>query len=100
MTDANLLKFFRSKLAPLRPTVLLSFANRIDADCESYFEEVFEPAPIVAHEDMISSLISIWQRHEMKNLVALESGIRKIANELKAPESADQHLSDLIYAMY
>jgi len=100
LTDANLQKFFRSKLAPLQPTVVQSVAKRIDLDCESYFEEVFEPASIVAQEDMITSLIAIWQRLEMKKLVALESDIRKMAKKLKATESADQQVSDFIYAMY
>lgn len=100
MTDAALQKFFLSKLAPLHAIVLPSISVNIDLNCESYFEEVFEPASIVSQGDMITSLIAIWQRLEMKKLVALEPDIRRMAKELRVLESAEQEISDFIYAMY
>lgn len=100
MTDADLKKLFLSKFAPLQPTVLPSISVNLDPDCETYFEEVFEPASIVTQQEMITSLVGIWQRLGMQKLVALEPDIRKMAKELRAPESAGQEVSDFIYAMY
>ena len=100
MTDAQLQKFFLSKLAPLQASVLPSVSVKTDPACESYFEEVLEPASIVSQDDMVTALIAIWQRLGMQKLVALEPDFRKIAKELRAPEPANQEVSDFIYAMY
>lgn len=100
MTDANLQKFFLSKLVPLQAGVLLSVSVTTDPASESYFEEIFEPASIVSQEDTVTALIAIWKRLGMQKLVALEPDFRKIAKELRAPESKNQEVSDFIYAMY
>ena len=100
MTDAQLQKFFLSKLAQLRASVLPSVSVKTDPACESYFEEVLEPASIVSQDDMVTALIAIWQRLGMQKLVALEPDFRKIAKELRATESTNQEVSDFIYAMY
>jgi hypothetical protein len=85
LTDAQLQKFFLSKLAPLQASVLPSVSVKTDPACESYFEEVLEPASIVSQDDMVTALIAIWQRLGIQKLVALEP---------------DQEVSDFIYAMY
>ena len=100
MTDATLKKFFLSKLTPLQATVLPTLSIGIDPDCESYFEDVLEPAAIVSQVDISTSLVAIWHRLGMEKLVALEPDFRKMAKELRAPESTDQKISDFIYAMY
>ncbi|MGZ3252772.1 MAG: hypothetical protein ACXU7D_00530 [Burkholderiaceae bacterium] len=100
MTDAALQKFFLSKLVPLQAVVLPTVSVSIDPQCESYFEDVLEPAAIVSQDDMVTSLIAIWQRLGMSKLVVLEPDFRKLAKELRAPETANQEVSDFIYAMY
>jgi len=100
LTDDSLQKLFQSKFAPLQTIVLPSVSINIETDSESYFEEVYEPASIVSQEDMITSLMAIWKRNGMEKLVALEPDLRKIAKQLRAPESAEQQISDFIYAMY
>lgn len=100
MTDANLRKFFHSKLMMLQAAVRPTVFKNIDQNCESYFEQVFEPASIVSQEELIDSLVAIWRRLEMHGLVALESDFRKMAKELRVPESTDHKISDFIYAMY
>jgi hypothetical protein len=100
LTDTDLQKFFRSKLTPLQPTVAPFVAAIIDPNRESYFDEVFEPAPIVSQEDIVTSLMRLWQRRELEALVALEPEIRRMAKELRAPEAEDQEISSFIYAMY
>jgi len=100
LTDATLKKFFLSKLAPLQGTVLTTLSIGIDPNCESYFEEVFEPAAIVSHVDLTTSLVAIWRRLGMGKLVSLEPDFRKMAKDLRAAESTDQKISDFIYMMY
>jgi hypothetical protein len=100
LTDADLQKFFRSRLAPLQPNAVQFASVNIDPNCASYFDEVFEPESIVLQGDIVTSLIGLWQRRGMRGLVALEPDIRRMAKELRAPDSQDQEISDLIYAMY
>ena len=100
MTEAELQKFFRARLAPLQPAVAPFVSENIDPNCESYFDEVIEPAPIVSQEDIITSLIKLWQQLGMQGLVALEPDIRRMAKELRAQDSEDQEISNFIYAMY
>lgn len=61
MTDADLGKFFRSKLACDRQQVEPFVFAKIDPSCESYFLDVFEPEPIIVEEDMIVALMTIWR---------------------------------------
>jgi hypothetical protein len=100
LTDAALQKFFLSKLVPLQSAVLPSVSVNLDPKCESYFEDVLEPEAIVSQDDMITSLVAIWHRLGMSKLTALEPDFRKLAKELRAPEAANQEVSDFIYAMY
>lgn len=100
MTDADLQKIFRSKFAPLQPKIALGVSTAFDSNRESYFDEVIEPAPIVPLKDIVSSLIGLWQQSGMQVLVALEPDIRRMAKELRAPDSQDQEISNFIYAMY
>ncbi len=100
MTDATLKKFFQSKLAPLQETVLTTLSIGIDPNCESYFEDVFEPAAIVSQVELSTSLIAIWHRIGMEKLVSLEPEFRRMAKDLRAAESTDQKISDFIYMMY
>ena len=100
LTDAELLKLFQSKLEPLQATVAASIPVHIEADAQSYFQDVYEPASIVPQEETVAALLAIWERHGMKELVALGPELRKIAKELRLKESTDQKVSDFIYAMY
>ncbi len=100
MTDAALRKFFLSKLAPLQESVLTTLSISIDPNCESYFEDVFEPAAIVSQVDLSTSLVALWHRLGMEELVSLEPDFRKLARDLRAAESTDQKISDFIYMMY
>jgi len=100
LTDADLIRFFRSRLAHLRPSVIRYVPAKIDPNRESYFEEVLEPAPIVSQEDIITSLMENWRRLGLQGLVELEPDIRRMAKELRAPDTEDQKISDFIYAMY
>ncbi|NRO97570.1 hypothetical protein GWC77_16735 [Paraburkholderia sp. NMBU_R16] len=101
MTDAELGKFFRSKLASARPKVEPFILARIDPGCDSYFLDVFEPEPIVVEEDSIDALIAIWRRQGLDSLVRLEPELRKIAKALRAPAAKeDETVSDFVYAMY
>jgi hypothetical protein len=100
LTDADLTKFFLSKLARLQPEVSPFVPEKADAKCESYFQDVFEPEPIVSQDDMISSLVGIWDRQGLGALVALEPDLRKMAKELRATDEKSQKVSNFIYAMY
>lgn len=100
MTDADLNQFFLAKLAPLQATVYPSISAKTDADRASYFDDVFEPEPIVKQDDMITSLIDIWDGLGLDALVALEPQLRKMATELRAPEVENKTVSDFVYAMY
>ena len=100
MTDAELGKFFRSKLAGARPQVEPFILAKIDPGCDSYFVEVFEPEPIVVEEDTIDALIAIWRRQGLDSLVRLEPELRKMAKALRAPAKEDETISDFVYAMY
>ena len=100
MTDADLQKAFRSKFAPLRPEIAPGVCVAVDPNRESYFDEVFEPAAIVPLKDIVPSLIGLWQQAGMQALVALEPELRRMAKELRVPDSQDQEISDFIYAMY
>ncbi len=100
MTDADLLKLFQLKLAPLQAVVAATIPVQIEADMASYFEDVYEPLSIVAQEETVDALLAIWERHGMKELAALGPELRKMAKELRLKESADQKVSDFVYAMY
>jgi hypothetical protein len=100
LTDIDLQKLFKSKFAPHQSTVLASMQTPIDANAQTYFEDVYEPAHIVPHQETISALITIWNKNGMKDLTKLEPELRKMATKLKATESANQQISDFIYAMY
>ena len=100
MTDAELQKVFRSKFAPLRPEIAPGVCVAVDPNRGSYFDEVFEPAAIVPLKDIVPSLIGLWQHAGMQALVALEPELRRMAKELRAPDSQDQEISNFIYAMY
>jgi len=100
LTDDALLKFFLLKLAPHQAAVKAAIPTLIDVGCESYFEDVLEPAPIVPQNNVTASLINIWAGLGLEELVGLEDEIQKLALELRAPVSQSQELSDFIYAMY
>ncbi len=100
MTDADLQKVFRSRFAPLQPKIAPEVSAAVDPTCESYFDEVFAPTPIVPLKDIAPSLIGLWQQSGMQALVALEPDIRRMAKELRAPDSQDREISNFIYAMY
>jgi hypothetical protein len=100
LTDDALLEFFLLKLTPHQATVKAAIPTHIDSGCESYFEDVLEPAPIVPHNNVTTSLINIWASLGLEELVGLENEIQKLALELRAPVSQSQELSDFIYAMY
>ncbi|BAN25450.1 hypothetical protein [Caballeronia insecticola] len=100
LTDADLNQFFASKLANLKPDVQGFIPTQFDSNCESYLQDVFEPEPIVSQEDMISSLVEIWQRQGLDALAALEPDFRRIAQALRATDQETQQVSNFIYAMY
>ncbi|HLX01871.1 MAG TPA: hypothetical protein VKS80_07110 [Trinickia sp.] len=100
MTDADLEKFFRTKLAPAQRQVAPFVLANTDPACTSYFLHVFEPEPIVAHEDMIGALIEIWRELGLDALVALEPDLRKMAKALRAPAEESEAVSQFVYAMY
>ena len=100
MTDSDLQKFFRSKLVPLQQTIAPLVSRNIDPNCESYFDSVLEPAPILSQEDIVASLMGIWQRQGLRTLLALEPDIRRMAKALRALDSQDHEISNFIYAMY
>jgi hypothetical protein len=100
LTDADLKKFFVLKLAPAQPQIFPSVLVDVDKSCESYFEDVFEPEPIVSQEDMVASLVEIWRELGFEMLVSLEPDFRKMARELRAPEVQSQAVSNFVYAMY
>ncbi|QCP47944.1 hypothetical protein FAZ95_01360 [Trinickia violacea] len=100
MTDADLGKFFRTKLAPAQRQVAPFMLANTDPACTSYFLHVFEPEPIVAHEDMIGALIEIWRELGLDALVALEPDLRKMAKALRAPAEESEAVSQFVYAMY
>jgi hypothetical protein len=100
LTDADLSRLFQSKLAPLQVAVAATIPVQIEADSASYFEDVYEPASIVPQQETVAALLAIWERHGMKELAAFGPELRKIAKELRIKESADQKVSDFIYAMY
>jgi len=100
LTDAELLKLFQSKFAPLQAAVFETVSTHIDADSQSYYEDVYETAAIVPQEDTVAALIAIWERHGMQNLSALAPELRKMAKDLRVQDATDQRVSDFIYAMY
>ncbi|MBP0590980.1 hypothetical protein J8I87_14920 [Paraburkholderia sp. LEh10] len=100
MTDADLGKFFRSKLAGARPQVEPFVLAKTDDACSSYFLDVFEPAPIVVEEDMIGALIAIWREQGLDTLASLEPELRKMAKALRAPAEESEAVSQFVYAMY
>lgn len=100
MTDAELLKLFQLKFAPLQASFHSIIPKAIEPTAQSYFEDVYETAAIIPHEEMITSLLGIWERHGMKELTALAPDLRKMANELRMQDVSDQKVSDFIYAMY
>lgn len=100
MTDAELGKFFRSKLAGAKPQVEPFVRAKIDPACASYFLDVFEPEPIVVEDDMIDALIAIWREQGLDALVSLEPELRKIAKALRAPAEESEAVSQFVYAMY
>ncbi|SAK46359.1 hypothetical protein [Caballeronia ptereochthonis] len=100
MTDADLNQFFASQLANLKPEVQGFIPTQLDANCESYLQDVFEPAPVVSQDDMITSLVGIWKREGLDSLAALEPEFRRIAKALRATDQETQQVSNFIYAMY
>ena len=102
MTDADLRKFFTSKLAPQREAVLPFIAVGADAACESYYEEVFEPEAIVSQPDMIAALVAIWAGQGLDSLAALEGDWRALASGLRIGDGAarGEKVSEFVYAMY
>lgn len=100
MTDADLNQFFSSKLAGLQSEVQGFIPTKFDANCESYFQDVFEPEAIVRQDDMIASLVDIWKRQGLDSLAACEPDFRRIAEELRATDEVTQQVSNFIYAMY
>lgn len=100
MTDAELGKFFRAKLAGARPQVEPFVSAKMDPACASYFLDVFEPEPIVVEDDMIDALIAIWREQGLDALVSLEPELRKIAKALRAPAEESEAVSQFVYAMY
>lgn len=100
MTDADLGKFFRSKLAGAKPQVEPFVRTTIDPACASYFLDVFEPEPIVVEEDMIGALVAIWREQGLDALVSLEPELRKMAKALRAPAEESETVSQFVYAMY
>jgi len=100
LTDTELGKFFRSKLAKARPQVEPWVLAKIDPACASYFLDVFEPEPMVIEEDMIGALIAIWREEGLDMLVSLEPELRKMAKALRAPAQESEAVSQFVYAMY
>lgn len=100
MTDADLQKIFKSKFAPLKQEIAPTVCTAIDPASESYFDEVFESAPIVPIAEVVPSLVGLWRKEGLKGLVALEPEVRRMADDLRAPDAHDQEVSDFIYAMY
>jgi hypothetical protein len=100
LTDADLKQFFLSKLAPHREAVLPFIAVKADPACESYYQDVFEPEPVVSQADMIDALTGIWKRAGLDGLAALEGDFRALAEALRATDTRGQKVSDFVYAMY
>ena len=100
MTDTELLKIFKLKFAPLQAIVAGTVVLKTDADAQSYFEDVYEPEPIVPQEETLASLLALWGRHDFKELLALEPELGKISRELRMQNVSDQKVSDFLYAMY
>lgn len=100
MTESDLQKFFLSRLAPLQSVVSPFVSADIDRSRESYFEQVFEPEPVIRHEETVASLVAIWRRLGLDALVMLEPDIRRIAKELRAPQAQAADVSGFVYAMY
>ena len=100
MTDDDLERVFRSKFAPLQRTIAPAVHAVIDPECESYFDELIAPAPIVPLEEVVTSLVGLWQESGLNALAALEPHVRQMAKELRAPDSVDQDVPDFVYAMY
>ena len=100
LTDADLTQFFVSKLASLQPEVAPFIPAKADAQCESYFQDVFEPEPIVEQDDMLASLADLWTRQGLDTLASFEPEFRKIAEAFKAIDVETQKVSNFIYAMY
>jgi hypothetical protein len=100
LTDAELLKLFQSKFAPLQATFHSIIPSAIEPTAPSYFEDVYETAAIIPHEEMIASLLAIWERHGLTELTALAPELRKMAKELRMQDMSEQKVSDFIYAMY
>jgi hypothetical protein len=100
LTDAELGKFFRTRLAGARPQVEPFVLAKSDCACTSYFLNVFEPEPMVVEEDMIDALIEIWREQGLGSLVSLEPELRRIAKALRAPAEESEAVSQFVYAMY
>jgi len=100
LTDAELGKFFRAKLAEVRPQVEPFLLAKTDPACASYFLDVFEPEPIVVEEDMIDALIAIWRGQGLAALAVFEPELRQIAKALRARTEESEAVSQFVYAMY
>ncbi|HTH62694.1 MAG TPA: hypothetical protein VL689_21400 [Paraburkholderia sp.] len=100
MTDDDLGKFFRAKLAYAKPQVEPFVRPKTDRSCSSYFLDVFEPEPIVIGEDTIDALLALWRRQGLTSLALLEPELRRIAKALRAPEDESEVVSQFVYAMY
>ena len=100
MTDADLKRFFLSKLAPKKPQVAPLVSTVRDPSAASYFQDVVTPESVVREEDMIASMVDIWHEQGLDGLVALAPGIRKMAKALRAPEVQRESVSSFIYPMY
>ncbi|HTR08964.1 MAG TPA: hypothetical protein VMJ11_20395 [Paraburkholderia sp.] len=100
MTDADLEKFFRSKLACARQRVEPFVLAKTDPACVSYFLDVFEPEPIIVEEDMIDALLAIWREQGLNALALLEPEWRRMAKSLRAPADESEIVSQFVYAMY
>ena len=93
-------KFFRSKLACMKPQVAPFVHADTDSACTSYFLDVFEPEPIVVEEDMIDALVAIWREQGLNALALLEPEWRRMAKALRAPAQETDIVSQFVYAMY
>ena len=100
MTDAELGKFFHSKLASAKPQVEAFVRAKTEPAEISYFLDVFEPEPIVVEEDTIDALIAIWRQQGLHELVLLEPDLRRISKALRAPFDERDAVSQFVYAMY
>ncbi|ALP67101.1 hypothetical protein [Paraburkholderia caribensis] len=100
MTNIDIGRLFRSKLAGTKPLVAPFLLEKADSTCSSYFLDVFEPDPIVVEKDMIDSLVAIWREQGLEELALFEPELRKIAKALRAPDEQAEAISQFVYVMY